>query len=138
MQKVPDFIDIQVYTSCSSKMGWYFSRESFLSIPESSSAKKDNEKGKNNNTDTLHLENTWTPSLICAHFSVTDLWVELQLAKSHRLQVSELPSSDFATEVPYFFIWALSEPLKEIQRLVPKPPQHCLDCTLQFIVMLKG
>ena len=33
---------------------------------------------------------------------------------------------------------ALAGPLKDIQRLVPKPFLHCLDCMLSVIVLLEG
>ena len=33
---------------------------------------------------------------------------------------------------------ALADPLKDIQRLVPKPLLHCLGCVLRGIVLLEG
>ena len=33
---------------------------------------------------------------------------------------------------------ALAGPLKDFQRLVPKPLQHCLGCMLRAIVLLEG
>ena len=33
---------------------------------------------------------------------------------------------------------ALAGPLKANQRLVPKPPLHCLDCVLRIVVLLEG
>ena len=33
---------------------------------------------------------------------------------------------------------ALAGPLKDIQRLVPKPLLHCLGCVLRVIVLLEG
>ena len=35
------------------------------------------------------------------------------------------------------FVWALAGPLKDSQRIVPKPLQRCLGCML-VIVTLKG
>ena len=35
-------------------------------------------------------------------------------------------------------VWTLAGPLKDIQRLVPKPPLHCLGCVLRVIVLLEG
>ena len=35
-------------------------------------------------------------------------------------------------------VWALAGPLKDIQRLVPKPLLHCLGCVLRVIVLLDG
>ena len=32
----------------------------------------------------------------------------------------------------------LAGPLKDIQRLVPKPLLHCLDCVLRVVVLLEG
>ena len=34
-------------------------------------------------------------------------------------------------------IQALAGPLKDIQRLVPKPPLHCLGCVLSVVVLLE-
>ena len=34
--------------------------------------------------------------------------------------------------------WGLAGPLKDIQRLVPKPLLHCLGCELRFIVLLEN
>ena len=33
---------------------------------------------------------------------------------------------------------ALAGPLKDIQRLVPKPLLHCIDCVLRVAVLLEG
>jgi hypothetical protein len=33
---------------------------------------------------------------------------------------------------------SLAEPLKDIQRLVPKPLLYCLGCVLRVIVLLEG
>jgi hypothetical protein len=33
---------------------------------------------------------------------------------------------------------ALAGPLKDIQRLVPKPLLHCLGCVLMLVVLLEG
>ena len=33
---------------------------------------------------------------------------------------------------------AQAGPLKDIQRLVPKPLMHCLGCVLSVVVLLKG
>ena len=33
--------------------------------------------------------------------------------------------------------WALAGPLKDIQRLVPKPLLHCLGCVLRVVVLLE-
>ena len=33
---------------------------------------------------------------------------------------------------------ALAGPLKDIQRLVPKPPLHYLGCELRVVVLLEG
>ena len=35
-------------------------------------------------------------------------------------------------------VWALAGPLKDIQRLVPKPLLRCLACVLRVIVLLEG
>ena len=35
-------------------------------------------------------------------------------------------------------VWALARPLKNIQRLVPKPLLHCLGCVLRVVVLLEG
>ena len=35
-------------------------------------------------------------------------------------------------------IWALAGPLKDIQRLVPKPLLRCLGCVLRAVVLLEG
>ena len=35
-------------------------------------------------------------------------------------------------------VQALAGPLKDIQRLVPKPLLHCLGCVLRVIVLLEG
>ena len=35
-------------------------------------------------------------------------------------------------------VQALAEPLKDIQRLVPKPLLSCLGCVLRFVVLLEG
>ena len=35
-------------------------------------------------------------------------------------------------------VWALDGPLKDIQRLIPKPLLHCLGCVLRDVVLLKG
>ena len=35
-------------------------------------------------------------------------------------------------------VWALAGPLKDIQRLVPKPLLHCLGCVLRVIALLEG
>ena len=35
-------------------------------------------------------------------------------------------------------VWALAGPLKDIQRLVPKPLLRCLVCVLRFVVLLEG
>ena len=35
-------------------------------------------------------------------------------------------------------VWALAGPLKDIQRLVPKPLLGCLGCVLRVIVLLEG
>ena len=35
-------------------------------------------------------------------------------------------------------VQALSGPLKDIQRLVPKPLLHCLGCELRGIVLFEG
>jgi hypothetical protein len=35
-------------------------------------------------------------------------------------------------------VWDLAGPLKDIQRLVPKPLLHCLGCVLRFVVLLEG
>ena len=35
-------------------------------------------------------------------------------------------------------VWALAGPLKDIQRLVPKPLLRCLGCVLRVIVLLEG
>ena len=35
-------------------------------------------------------------------------------------------------------VWALAGPLKDIQRLVPKPLLHCLGCVLRVVVLLEG
>ena len=35
-------------------------------------------------------------------------------------------------------VLALAGPLKDIQRLAPKPLLHCLDCVLRVIVLLEG
>ena len=35
-------------------------------------------------------------------------------------------------------VWALAGPLKDIQRLVPKPLMHCLGCVLMVVVLLEG
>ena len=35
-------------------------------------------------------------------------------------------------------VWALAGPLKDIQRLVPKPLMHCLGCVLRVFVLLEG
>jgi hypothetical protein len=32
----------------------------------------------------------------------------------------------------------LAGPLKDIQRLVPKSPLHCLGCVLRVVVLLEG
>lgn len=80
-------------TSCSSKMGWYFSRESFLSIPESSSVKRDQGKSKNHNIDTVGLETIQTPSRtydLYTIYSVIDLWLQSSWLNLYRLQVPEL------------------------------------------------
>ena len=34
-------------------------------------------------------------------------------------------------------VWALTEPLKDIQRLVPKPLLHCVGCVLRVVVLLE-
>ena len=43
---------------------------------------------------------------------------------------------------PEMFDWvqvrALAEPLKDIQRLVPKQLLHCLGCVLRVVVLLEG
>ena len=43
---------------------------------------------------------------------------------------------------PEMFDWvqvqALSGPLKDIQRLVPKPPFSCLGCVLRVVVLFEG
>ena len=38
----------------------------------------------------------------------------------------------------YFQVRALAGPLKDIQRLVPKPLLGCLGCVLRVIVLLEG
>ena len=35
-------------------------------------------------------------------------------------------------------VWALAEPLKDIQRLVLKPLLCCLGCVLRVVVLLEG
>ena len=35
-------------------------------------------------------------------------------------------------------VWALAGPLRDIQRLVPKPLRRCLGCVLKVVVLLKG
>ena len=35
-------------------------------------------------------------------------------------------------------VWALAGPLKDIQRLVPKPLLRCLGCVLRIVVLLEG
>jgi hypothetical protein len=35
-------------------------------------------------------------------------------------------------------VWALAGPLKDIQRLVPKPLLLCLGCVLRVLVLLEG
>ena len=35
-------------------------------------------------------------------------------------------------------VWALAEPLKDIQRLVPKALLCCLGCVLRVLVLLEG
>ena len=35
-------------------------------------------------------------------------------------------------------VWALAGPLKDIQRLFPKPLPHCLGCVLRVIVLLES
>uniref|UniRef100_A0AAZ3PCB5 Serine/threonine/tyrosine-interacting protein n=1 Tax=Oncorhynchus tshawytscha TaxID=74940 RepID=A0AAZ3PCB5_ONCTS len=35
-------------------------------------------------------------------------------------------------------VWALAEPLKDIQRRVPKPLLYCLGCVLRVIILLEG
>ena len=35
-------------------------------------------------------------------------------------------------------VWTLAGPLKDIQRLVPKPLLRCLGCVLRVIVLLEG
>ena len=35
-------------------------------------------------------------------------------------------------------VWALAGPLKDIQRLVPKPLLRCLGCVLRVVVLLEG
>ena len=35
-------------------------------------------------------------------------------------------------------VWALAGPVKDIQRLVPKPILHCLGCVLRVVVLLEG
>jgi hypothetical protein len=35
-------------------------------------------------------------------------------------------------------VWALAGPLKDIQRLFPKPLLHCLGCVLRDVVLLEG
>ena len=37
-----------------------------------------------------------------------------------------------------FSVWALAGPLKDIQRLIPKPLLHCLGCVLRVVVLLEG
>ena len=39
---------------------------------------------------------------------------------------------------PEMFDRALAGPLKDIQRLVPKPLLHCLGCMLRVVVLLEG
>ena len=34
-------------------------------------------------------------------------------------------------------VWALAGPLKDIQKLVPKPLVPCFDCVLRFVVLLE-
>ena len=35
-------------------------------------------------------------------------------------------------------VLALARPLKDIQRLIPKPLLHCLGCVLRVVVLLEG
>jgi hypothetical protein len=35
-------------------------------------------------------------------------------------------------------VWALAGPLKDIQRLVPKPHLRCFGCVLRVVVLLEG
>ena len=35
-------------------------------------------------------------------------------------------------------VWALAGPLKDIQRLAPKPLLRCLGCALRVVVLLEG
>ena len=35
-------------------------------------------------------------------------------------------------------VWVVAGPLKDIQRLVPKPLLRCLGCVLRVVVLLEG
>ena len=44
----------------------------------------------------------------------------------------------FSPEFDQVQLRALAGPLKDIQRLVPKPLQRCLGCVLRVVVLLEG
>jgi hypothetical protein len=63
---------------------------------------------------------------------------------SHDLVIQEISTTLhwYFQVSPEMFDWvqfqALAGPLKEIQRLVPKPLLHCLSCVLRAVVLLEG